>query len=77
VVNEIVINKKKTFSVAIDGTFIEIVILVIKSWKIQWDRLCGLMVRVPDYRSRGPGSIPIATRFSEKYCVWNGVHSAS
>jgi hypothetical protein len=24
-----------------------------------------------------PGSIPCATRFSEKYWVWNGVHSAS
>jgi hypothetical protein len=30
------------------------------------DRLCGLVVRVPGYRSRGPGSIPVATRFSEK-----------
>jgi hypothetical protein len=30
------------------------------------DRLCGLVIRVPDYRSRGPGSIPGATRFSEK-----------
>jgi hypothetical protein len=28
--------------------------------------LCGLLVRVPGYRSRGPGSR-----------VWNGVHSAS
>jgi hypothetical protein len=35
------------------------------------------MVRVPVYRSRGPGSIPGATRFSEKQWVWNGVHSAS
>jgi hypothetical protein len=26
------------------------------------DRLCGIVVRVPGYRSRGPG----ATRFSEK-----------
>jgi hypothetical protein len=40
-------------------------------------RLCGLMVRVPGYRSRDPGSIPGATRFSEKQWVWNGVHSAS
>jgi hypothetical protein len=24
---------------------------------------CGLVVRVPGYRSRGPGSIPGATRF--------------
>jgi hypothetical protein len=30
------------------------------------DRLCGLAVRVPGYRSIGPGSIPGATRFSEK-----------
>jgi hypothetical protein len=29
------------------------------------------------YSSRGPGSIPGATRFSEKQWVWNGVHSAS
>jgi hypothetical protein len=27
------------------------------------DHLCGLVVRVPDYRFRGPGSIPGATRF--------------
>jgi hypothetical protein len=26
------------------------------------DRLCGLVVRVPGYRSRGPGSIPGTTR---------------
>jgi hypothetical protein len=30
------------------------------------DRLCGLVVRVPVYSSRGPGSIPGTTRFSEK-----------
>jgi hypothetical protein len=36
------------------------------------DRLCGLVVRVLDYRSGGPGSIPGTTR-KEK----NGVHSAS
>jgi hypothetical protein len=30
------------------------------------DRLCGLVVRVPGYRSRGPDSIPGATRFSEQ-----------
>jgi hypothetical protein len=40
-------------------------------------RLCDLVVRVPGYRSRGPGSIPGATRFSEKQWVWNGVHLAS
>jgi hypothetical protein len=26
-------------------------------------RVCGLVVRVPGYRSRGPASIPGATRF--------------
>jgi hypothetical protein len=30
------------------------------------DHLCSLVVRVPNYRSRGPGSIPGVTRFSEK-----------
>jgi hypothetical protein len=41
------------------------------------DSLCGLALRVLGYRSRGPGSIPGATRFSEKWWAWNGVHSAS
>jgi hypothetical protein len=36
------------------------------------DFLCSLMFRLLRYRSRGPGSIPCATRCSE-----NGVHSAS
>jgi hypothetical protein len=30
------------------------------------DRLCGLVVRVLDYRSGGLGSIPGTTRFPEK-----------
>jgi hypothetical protein len=30
------------------------------------DCLCGLVVRVAGYRSKGPGSIPGATRFFEK-----------
>jgi hypothetical protein len=29
------------------------------------DRLCGLVVRVPGYISRSPGSIPGAIRFSK------------
>jgi hypothetical protein len=40
-------------------------------------RLCGLVVRVPGYRSRGPGSIYGTTRFSEKQWFWKGVHSAT
>jgi hypothetical protein len=39
--------------------------------------VCGLVVRVPGYRSRGAGSIPCATRFTGKLWIWNGVHSAS
>jgi hypothetical protein len=34
--------------------------------ELYYDRLRGLVVRVSSYRSRGPGSIPGATRFSEK-----------
>jgi hypothetical protein len=30
-----------------------------------WGRLCGLVVRVLDYRSVGPGSIPGTTRKKE------------
>jgi hypothetical protein len=33
---------------------------------MQCDLPCGLVVRVPDYRSRGPCSIPGAAIFSEK-----------
>jgi hypothetical protein len=33
--------------------------------------LTASVVRVPGYRSRGPGSITGATRFSEKQWVWN------
>jgi hypothetical protein len=41
-----------------------------------YDCLCGLEVRVLGYRSRGPGSILGATRFSENW-VRNGVHLTS
>jgi hypothetical protein len=48
-------------------------------YKIQGPPLwsSGLVVSVPGYRSRGPGSILSATRFSEEYWVRNGVHSTS
>jgi hypothetical protein len=39
--------------------------------------LCGLVFRVPGYRSRGQCSIPGAARFTVKQWVWNGIHSAS
>jgi hypothetical protein len=35
-------------------------------WDVETDRLCGLVVRVLGYRSRGPDSIPNTTRFYEK-----------
>jgi hypothetical protein len=41
------------------------------------DVLCGLVVRVSDYRSRGPGSILGDISFSEKQWVSKGAHSAS
>jgi hypothetical protein len=47
-------------------------VFVMEAWCIFCDvcttigRLCGLVVRIPAYRSRGPGSIPDATTFSEK-----------
>jgi hypothetical protein len=41
------------------------------------DHLRGLVIRVLGCRSRGPGSISGANRFSDKYWIWKGVHSAS
>jgi hypothetical protein len=46
-----------------------VVVQLVAIWLWLWlwlDRLCGLVVTVPGYRSGGPGSIPSATRFSEK-----------
>jgi hypothetical protein len=37
----------------------------------------SLLVLVPSYRSSGPSSIPGATRYYEKWWVWNWVLSAS
>jgi hypothetical protein len=37
-----------------------------KSCVVSSDRLCGLVNRVPGYRSRSPGSFPGTTRFSKK-----------
>jgi hypothetical protein len=41
------------------------------------DRLCGLVVRVSGYRSRGPGSDSRRFQIFWEAVVWNGVHSAS
>jgi hypothetical protein len=41
-------------------------ILVLISVRGESHRLCGLVVRVPGYRSRGPVSISGTTVFSEK-----------
>jgi hypothetical protein len=50
------------------------VCVILQKYKITqafWNVKC-LVVRVPGYRSRGPGSISGSTRFSEKWWVWNG-----
>jgi hypothetical protein len=43
-----------------DSIFVKFV-----GYNLKVDHLCGLVVRVPGYRSRRPGSIPGATRISE------------
>jgi hypothetical protein len=35
--------------------------------------MCGLVVGVPGYRFKSPGSIPGATRFTDKWSVWSFV----
>jgi hypothetical protein len=47
-------------------TMYEICFIVYGLFNHAFDRLCGLVVRVLDYRSGGPGSISGTTRFSEK-----------
>jgi hypothetical protein len=41
------------------------------------DHLCGLWSGFLATDTEVPGSIPGATRFSEWWWVWDGVHSAS
>jgi hypothetical protein len=41
------------------------------------DRLCGLVVRVSGYRSRGPGFDSRSFQIFWEAAVWNGIHSAS
>jgi hypothetical protein len=48
------------------GTNLKISYTIIIITLSMHDRLCGLVVRIPGYRSSGPSSIPAATRFSEK-----------
>jgi hypothetical protein len=45
---------------------LETSVTAVHRYKLIQDRLCGLVIRVRGYRSRGPGSIPGATRFSEE-----------
>jgi hypothetical protein len=48
----------KFLAFPISPTFVLIILLS--------GRLCGLVGTVPGYRSRGAGSTPVATRFSDK-----------
>jgi hypothetical protein len=45
---------------------VEIAVVVVVVVIILLVVVCGLVVRVPGYKSRGPGSIRGSTRFSEK-----------
>jgi hypothetical protein len=68
---------KGEITITLNASYIIIIIIIIIIIRIYYnDCLCGLVVRVLGYRSGGPGSIPGTTR-KKKYCVWNGVHSAS
>jgi hypothetical protein len=55
-----------TFYVYCQCIFVRIFVITITVHNIEFDRLCGLVVRVRGYRSRGPGSITGATRIFEK-----------
>jgi hypothetical protein len=44
------------------GSISDVVIVFFSIYLIPADRLCGLVVRVPGDRSRGPGPIPGTTR---------------
>jgi hypothetical protein len=54
-------SKYHTFS---DLSSISVLTLYLSLLQNPYDRLCSLVVRVPGYRSGGPGSIDVATRFS-------------
>jgi hypothetical protein len=49
---------------------------VLCNYTVLVQNLCGLVVRVPGCRPRGPGFDIGATTSSEQQWVWNGVHSA-
>jgi hypothetical protein len=44
----------------------KVVLLILYPKELGIAPLCGLVVRVPGYRSKDPGSIPGTTRLSEK-----------
>jgi hypothetical protein len=54
------------FVVVVTGTWCELNHSELTAAMLPVEYLYGLVVRVPGYRSRGPGSIPGATRLSEK-----------
>jgi hypothetical protein len=62
------VKKLKLISVSAVFGHIQATLKLVKivTLYIQCDRLCGLVVRVPDYISKSLGSIPGVTRFSEK-----------
>jgi hypothetical protein len=61
-------NRKTTFYTAVSKNFSSssayfLFAVYFTTLSVSQDRLCGLVVSVPGYKSRGPGSIPGATRF--------------
>jgi hypothetical protein len=62
----ITILHKKALVTNIHMIYVVVALKLLKSMKFSSDRLCGLVVSVPGCKSRGPCSIPSATRFFEK-----------
>jgi hypothetical protein len=52
-------------------------VLIVENFQLQRIRFVVWWSEFRDIDPQVPGSIPSATKFSEKQWVWNGVHSAS
>jgi hypothetical protein len=64
-----------SFSFLVSDLKSKITLTVLYILTLIFDCLCGLVVRVPGYGSRGLGWMPGATRFSDKWWIWNGAYS--
>jgi hypothetical protein len=57
---------QRSDGIGFDCSVVVVVIIIIIIIIIIIMDFCGVVIRVPGYRSRGPGSIPGVTRFSGK-----------